>query len=226
MKMGSVFAILSVGIIIPLLVMGTSVFPSGEQDRDVILAAAQNDLPKLLDLLKRGANVNAQDARGRTALLASVEGNHLAIAEVLMEAGADVNIQDNKSDSPFLLAGAEGRVEIMQRMLQAEPDFTLLNRFGGTALIPACERGHVEMVRILLQTKMDIDHVNHLGWTALLEAIILSDGGPRHQRIVRMLVEAGADVNIADNEGVTPLQHARQKGFQEIVNTLEAAGAS
>ncbi len=68
-------------------------------------------------------------------------------------------------------------------------------------------------------------HVNRLGWTALLEAILLSDGGLRHQEIVRMLVAAGADVNPADGEGVTSLQHARQKGYREIVSILEAAGA-
>ena len=46
---------------------------------------------------------------------------------------------------------------------------------------------------------MDVDHVNNLGWTALLEAVILlSDGGPRHQAIVRMLLDAGADPELAD----------------------------
>ena len=85
--------------------------------------------------------------------------------------------------------------------------------------------GHLEMVELLVTTKVDIDHVNHLGWTALLEAIVLSDGGPRHQQIVQVLVDAGADVNIADKEGIIPLQHARQKGFQEIVKILASAGA-
>ena len=116
----------------------------------------------------------------------------------------------------------EGTVDIMKLILQATPNFTLYNRFGGTPLIPAAERGHVEMVTLLLSTKVDVNHVNHLGWTALLEAIVLSDGGPRHQQIVALLVDAGADVHIADKEGVTPLQHARQKGFYEIAKILES----
>lgn len=57
----------------------------------------------------------------------------------------------------------------------------------GTALIPAAERGHVEIVRELLtRTDVDVNHVNRLGWTALLEAIILSDGGPRDTEVVRL----------------------------------------
>ena len=70
---------------------------------------------------------------------------------------------------------------------------------------------------------MDIDHVNDLGWTALLEAVILGDGGRAHTEIVRLLVEAGADVSIRDGEGVTALAHARAARYDEIVAILEAA---
>jgi uncharacterized protein len=109
--------------------------------------------------------------------------------------------------------------------LTANPDFTIYNRFGGTALIPACERGRVEVVKELLQTDVDIDHGNRLGWTALLEAIILGDGGPIHQEIVKLLIRAGAEVNLADGDNISPLRHARSKGFTPIVNMLESAGA-
>ena len=51
---------------------------------------------------------------------------------------------------------------------------------------------------------MDVDHVNNLGWTGLLEAIILGDGGAAHQEIVRLLLEHGADPELADREGITP----------------------
>jgi ankyrin repeat protein len=77
----------------------------------------------------------------------------------------------------------------------------------------------------LLKTDIKIDHVNRLDWTALLEAIILGDGGARHTEVVRLLVEAGADVNLADGDGVTPLAHARRKGYSEIITILENAGA-
>jgi ankyrin repeat protein len=80
-------------------------------------------------------------------------------------------------------------------------------------------------VRILLATAIDKDHVNKLGWTALLEAVILGDGGPTHTEILRLLVEAGANVNLADRDGVTPLQHARRRGFGAMVRILEARGA-
>ncbi len=64
---------------------------------------------------------------------------------------------------------------------------------------------------LLTETDVDVDHVNRLGWTALLEAILLSDGGPRHQEIVALLIEHGADVDLADGDGVRPLAHARAR---------------
>lgn len=59
----------------------------------------------------------------------------------------------------------------------------------------------------------------------LLEAIILCDGGRSHTEVVRLLVGAGADVNLADGEGVTPLEHARQRGYEKIFRILQSAGA-
>jgi hypothetical protein len=59
----------------------------------------------------------------------------------------------------------------------------------------------------------------------LLEAIILADGGKKHQQIVAALIKAGADVDLADKDKVRPLQHAKQRGYAKIIQLLEAAGA-
>ena len=87
-------------------------------------------------------------------------------------------------------------------------------------MIPASERGHVEYVRRVVTTGIDLDHVNRLGWTALLEAVILGDGGERHQEVVRILLDAGADASIADRDGVTALEHAERSGYSEMARIL------
>ncbi|WP_432935591.1 ankyrin repeat domain-containing protein [Kribbella sp. CA-253562] len=92
-------------------------------------------------------------------------------------------------------------------------------------MIPASERGHVEYVRRVVRTGIDVNHVNDLGWTALLEAVILGKGTEGWQQIVRILLTAGADPSKADKDGVTPLQHAQQRGYTEIAGILRAAGA-
>lgn len=194
--------------------------------QQLIQSAEDGDIVTVTQLLQAGADINVQDDRGRTAAMAATHANQVEIVRGLIEAGADINIRDNRSDNPFLYASAEGLFEIVKLTIDAKADTKLTNRFGGTALIPAAERGHVEIVRELLtRTDVDVNHINNLGWTALLEAIILSDGGERHQQIVQLLVGHGADVNLADGNGVTPLAHARQRGFEKIVEILLKAGA-
>lgn len=159
------------------------------------------------------------------ALIDATQRNDVEAARRLIAAGTSVNAQDENRNSAFLLAGAEGRLEILKLALQADADLKSTNRYGGTALIPACHHGHVETVRELLKTAIDVNHVNRLGWTALLETVILGDGSAKYIEIARLLVAHKADVNLADNQGVTPLGHARQRGQREIAAILEAAGA-
>ncbi len=147
-------------------------------------------------------------------------------AVALIETGADVNASDGASidHTPYLMAGARGYLEILSPMIAHGADLASTNGYGGTALIPACERGFVEVVRVLIEAGTELDHVNRLGWTALLEAVILSDGGPAHQQIVAMLMEAGADPGLADRDGVTPLAHAEARGFDAIAALIRVYG--
>ena len=190
---------------------------------DFLAAARANDVEGLRRGLEAGVPVDARDGRGRTALLIATQANAVDAARALIAAGADVNAQDDIRDSPFLYAGAEGRLEILKITVAAGADLASVNRYGGTALIPAAHHGHAETVRYLLTTDIDVNHVNDLGWTALMEAVILGDGGRVHREIVELLLQNGADPGIGDREGVTPLQHARRRGFADMAKLLEAA---
>ena len=189
---------------------------------ELVDAAARGDVERVRRLLAEGVPVDARDGNGRTAVTAAALGDHVDVARVLIDAGADVDLQDTERNNPLLVTGETGSVAMLREVLRAHPDLTRTNRYGGTALIPASDRGHVELVRALLQTDIDVDHVNRLGWTALLEAVILGDGGSAHQQIVELLLDAGADVSIGDNDGVNALEHARRLGYTELERTLQA----
>ena len=211
-------------ICLSVLMMGkTMANETQDSTQSSLLAAAAQNQPEIVQqLLATGVDIETRDTQGRTALLLATHRNATEAARILIESGADVNAMDNISDSPYLYAGAEGRLEILRMTLDHGADLASVNRYGGTALIPAAHHGHVETVRELLQTATDIDHVNNLGWTALLEAVILGDGGPVYIEIVRLLLEAGANAEIADHDGVTPLVHAKQRGYAEITELLSS----
>lgn len=213
-----------IGLLACVLMVG-SVGATPEAEQRLREAAAVGDLPGLDALLAQGVAIDAQDEQGNSALLLATAGNRIEAARVLVEAGADVNLQNARQDSAYLLAGASGYLQILDLTLAHGADLHSTNRFGGTALIPACERGHVETVRRLIAAGVDVDHVNHLGWTCLLEAVILGDGGPAHQRIVALLIEAGADLQLADRDGVSALRHAERRGQTQVAALLINAGA-
>ena len=189
---------------------------------NIINLVQKNDLSSVEEALKNGANVNTTDSQKRSLLLLSTIKNQKEMAALLVKYGADVNQQSENLDSPFLYAGATGQTELLKLFLSNGARFDVFNRYNGSALIPACERGHVKTVQLLATTKnYPIDHVNRLGWTALMEAVILGDGSENYQKIVKILKEAGAKMDIPDNDGITPLQHARSRGFEDIVILLK-----
>ncbi|MEA0555673.1 ankyrin repeat domain-containing protein [Lysinibacillus irui] len=193
-------------------------------DDQLIINAANGNTEIVLSLLQNGVNINTTDQIGRTAVLAATYNNQVDTVRVLIEHGADINSRDNNLENVLLHAGASGYLEIVKLAIAAGADTKLTNRFGGVAIIPASERGHVEVVRELLNhSDIDVNHINHLHWTALLEAVILGNGGEKHQEVVQLLVDYGADLNIGDRDGITPLQHAKKLGFHEIVSILKNA---
>ncbi|HET6884691.1 MAG TPA: ankyrin repeat domain-containing protein [Rubrobacteraceae bacterium] len=198
-----------------------------EDDSRLISASERGDVRAVERLLERGAGVDSRDEGGRTALIAAAYGNRLDVAGLLVDAGADVNAKDETQQSAYLISTSEvgDDPRLLELTLRNGANVHSLDGYNGTGLIRAAERGHVRVVERLLRTDIEVNHVNNLGWTALLEAIILGDGGRSHTEVVRLLVRAGANVNLADGEGVTPMEHARRRGYEEIVRILQSAGA-
>lgn len=186
-------------------------------------AVGHGDLITVKNLLKNNFDINVKDANNETGIIIATDRNDIAMVKLFVEQGADVNIASDKIDNtPIMIASVKGYADIVQLLVEkSNPDMTILNGYGGTALIPACERGHVAVVKMLLEkTNVKVNHVNKPGWTAMLEAIVFSNGGKNQQEIVRLLLAHGADKNIADRNGITPLAHAKKMGFKELVDIL------
>ena len=199
---------------------------ANQNKTNLLIALAENNTEAVAKILEKNPDLELKDNEGRTPLMIAAYNEANNIAAMLISAGANVNTQDNRQNSPFLYAGAEGNVELLNLGLKNAADFKIFNRYGGTALIPAAEKGHLEIVKILTKVPdFPINHINKLGWTALLEAVILSKKSATQTAIVKTLVEAGANLNIADKDGVTTLQHAKNKSLKEIVAILINAGA-
>jgi ankyrin repeat protein len=144
---------------------------------------------------------------------------------ILANAGVDPNALENDRYDIVTIAAVANDIPTLKLSLALGGSAkNITSRYDGTALIAAAHLGHFEVVQILINAGAPLDHINNLGWTALIESIVLGDGGERHLKTLKALVDAGANVNIADQRGQTPLSLARSREYAKMVSILEAAG--
>lgn len=182
-------------------------------------AALAGDGAHLKKLIADGANINERDSYGRTPAHIAAYKSHEHIIKILADAGADMNALENDAYDIVTIAAVANDVEMLSSALSngCRPG-NITSPYDGTALIAAAHLGHHEVVRILVEAGAPLDHINNLGWTALIEAIVLGDGGPRHAKTTKILLDAGADVSIADRNGLTPLELAQQRQYSGIID--------
>jgi len=185
-------------------------------------AAAQGDVALIKQLLAAGANVNATDPYGRTPMhVAAYQSNDVAVL-ALAEAGGDPNLLERDRYDIITIAAVADDAEMVATAVKAGGSATnITSIYDGTALIAAAHEGNWESIDVLIKAGAPLDHVNNLGWTAMIEAVVLGDGGERHQKSLRLLIDAGADKSIADRNGNTPLDLARGRGYEAMVRMLE-----
>jgi ankyrin repeat protein len=167
-----------------------------------------------------------RDAQGRTPLHVATFARQRAAIRVLAEVNANLTaLEDDRYDAVTIAAVANDEETLRLLLSLGASAKQVTSRYDGTALIAAAHLGHEGVVRQLIAAGAPLDHANNLHWTAVIEAIVLGDGGPRHQATLRALLDAGASTELTDREGRTPLQLARARGYTEMVALLERAGA-
>ncbi len=191
----------------------------------LLAAAAQGDARRIRALTAAGENPDVRDAHRRTPLHVAAYGGHHEAMRALVDAGTDPNALESDRYDIVTIAAVANDVSTLRLALSLGASAkNVTSRYDGTALIAAAHLGHAEVVRALIRAGTPLDHVNNLGWTALIESVVLGDGGARHIETLKALVDAGAQVNLPDRDGRTPLALARARGFGELAKILQAAG--
>jgi ankyrin repeat protein len=194
--------------------------------RGLHAAAAKGDAAEIARLIAAGEKVDAVDGHRRTPLHVAAHLGHQAAAQALIRGGGNPNALDAQQYDIVTIVAVTNDVPMLKLALAGgcNPK-NITSSYQGTALIAAAHLGHAEVVRVLIAVGAPLDHVNNLGWTALIESIVLGNGGRNHTDTLDALVKAGANVNLADRAGVSPLSLAKGRGYTEMVRILEAAGA-
>jgi uncharacterized protein len=168
--------------------------------------------------------LNATDSYGRTPLHVATFAKQRDAIRALAKAGADLNKLESDRYDAVTIASVADDEDTLRVLLQLGANAKqTTSRYEGTALIAAAHLGHDGVVRQLIQAGAPLDHVNNLHWTAAIEAVVLGNGGARHQASLKALIDAGANLKLTDRTGQTPLQLAKTRGFSEMVAMLDKA---
>ena len=158
-------------------------------------------------------------ARGAPLLLASAQGDARVVA-LLLQHNADVSCITAAGYTPLMTAAIEGNTDVIRLLLEAGADPNQPTNSTTTALAAAAGSGNATAVELLLAHGADpcavIPSSGVFHEPPLLCAIRSSESAP----IVARLIEAGADVNAPDDEGMTPLRAATETGRADLVALL------
>jgi ankyrin repeat protein len=188
---------------------------------DLINAAKNGDLPRVIALLDAGADVNARrlvakyDVNPDTPLMCASEEGHLEVVQALLAKGANVNARTDPGSTALMFASQKGRLEVVRALLGANADVNARSQNGGTALMLASLNDHPDVVRALIDAKADVNAKMGDGITTALTIASLA----HNDNIVQLLTNArGLDaVSRPKSPGISAREPADARG-QDLIN--------
>lgn len=173
-------------------------------------------------LLKSGAKLDWKDANGKTLLERSLEAKKIPLAAFCLERGE--KIEDPKL---IRLAVETGSPSLVRTMFVQGAPTKLLEPTSVIDVIEAkSSKENLDLVEILLEHQVDPNARQLPARAAHQETALLKAVASRRIDLIERLIKRGADVNLADQEGWTPLHLAAQMGDLELLALLEKNGAS
>jgi ankyrin repeat protein len=154
-------------------------------DSYLIRASAYGHIDMVKKYIEDGADVNAKNDDGNTALMMASWNGHIEVVRFLLKNGADVNAKNNDDNTALQTASMNGRTETVAMLLNNGADVNMKDEEGTTALGAASEAGETEVVKLLLKNGADVNVIDDNEYTALDWAVEFG-----HTEVVRLLEKA------------------------------------
>ena len=200
----------------------------------LVLAARYGQEDVVRYLLDGGMDVNVTDAYGNTPLIAAAGNGQHSMVRLLLARNADVNAVNEEENSALMAAAAMGDYRLSHALLAAGAGVDRRNNQGETALFFAVRYGHLVTARVLLNAGAAPNIRNTVrvnlpnsGYTPLIYAADhgVIDEAVDWSAIAKLLLDNGADPNLANTHGEPPMAFAQKRNDQDLMEVLVAGGA-
>ena len=205
--------------------------------------ASEGQTHRLMILLDMGAKVNAKTRSGETALMLASRNGHINTVRFLIEKGADVNTKSKWGTALHYAAGCgivgNERTDLVKVLLKNGADVNIKNEDGLTPLMGTAITARPDTARLLLNNGANVNTKTDSGWTALMYVVwmagVYKDKMVKEDKYkaeivktegsfikyVKVLIQAGSDLNVKNKDGETALMLAKKCGNEKIVEILK-----
>ncbi|PVD36268.1 hypothetical protein C0Q70_03246 [Pomacea canaliculata] len=185
-------------------------------DMTPLLLACQMDFPDIVRrLLQEGANLEAEDAEGRTALHAASNGSSVDLVKLLVTRGARIDHRDKSGWTPLHFACQRGDQNVVDLLLEKSSNVDVTTSDDVTPLHIASSHGHAGAVEALIRKGANLAFKDKTELTALHFAAYYGK-----KNVVEVLVKEKVSLDATDYKGYTPLHLSCREGYSDIVEML------
>ncbi|XP_073934177.1 fibronectin type 3 and ankyrin repeat domains protein 1 isoform X1 [Castor canadensis] len=213
--------------------------PSGEYEYSPVISVSTTREPMSSEHFHRAVNVNDEDLLirileaghvkvdvpnkfGFTALMVAAQKGFTRLVKILVSNGTDVNLKNGSGKDSLMLACYAGHLDVVKYLRRHGASWEARDLGGCTALHWAADGGHCPVIEWMIKDGCEVDVMDTgCGWTPLMRVSAVSG----NQKVALLLIEAGADVNVKDKDGKTPLMVAVLNNHEQLVQLLLDKGA-
>ncbi|XP_060697973.1 fibronectin type 3 and ankyrin repeat domains protein 1 isoform X1 [Hemiscyllium ocellatum] len=186
-------------------------------------AVIKNDIEEVCHILQSGnMKVDVLDEGGFSPLMLAAQKGYQRIVEILIKSGADVNQKNGSGKDSLMLACFAGHLDVAKCLRRFGATWESQDNGGSSAIHWATDGGHLNMIEWMINEGCKVDITDgHLLWTPLMRVAVLNGS----TEVASLLIKAGANVNIQDKKGTTPLMVAVLNSYENLVQLLLNNGA-
>jgi uncharacterized protein len=198
-----------------LFVFTGFIFAHAGSYEDFFSAVQRDDANAITQLLARGFDPNTIDPKGQYGLYLALREPSPKAAQVLLDwPKTDVNVLNAQGESALMMAALKGNLDVATRLIQRDAD---VNKTGWTPLHYAASNGHLAIMSLLLDNNAYIDAESPNGTTPLMMAALYGSASS-----VKLLLEAGADPLLKNQQGLSAIDFAQRGSRTESVEIIAA----